>query len=499
MILPHKALHSASAAGSRKPNILFIHTDSWDGRALGCMGHPAMSGATPNLDALARRGTLFRSAYCNNPICCPSRSSMWSGQFTHHCEGWNNYKGLSENDPTFRTRLDAAGYLTQTYGKEDYLSGSHTIRARVSAWTRSADIFRPQYRMRGPEIYHNQEPRIQSRDWEDVDRCIQWLHNHSSERTPFLLYLGIRAPHPAFETSERYLSRIESDGVTIPPADKEDHPVMRYQRIVKNWMHGFDDDTVREVRRIYYAMCAEVDTMVGAVLSALDREGLSDSTYVIFSSDHGENAMEHRQFYKMNLYESSARIPLIIAGPSVTAGEEVENPVSLVDIYPTLMDMAGIESPEGLDGHSLIPELTGSKSDRPEWALSEYHDTSCNTGAFMLRRGDWKYIAYAGYDPQLLNLKEDSDEIANLAEVKPDKVQEMDALLRSIVDYEAVDAKVKDYDRTSFAKWRRKMKETGKYSETMARIFSGFDNLQPSDIQPWTDEEEERLVHWMEG
>ena len=483
---------------SRRPNILFIQTDSWDGRVLGCMGHPAMGRATPNLDALAKRAVVFENAYTNNPVCCPSRASMWSGRYTHHCEGWNNYKGLSPSDATFRTQLDAAGYRTQTFGKEDYLSGSHTIRARVSAWTRSANITRPQYRMGGPELIAGDEARVHDKDWERVDQTIAWLEDAAkSPDTPFMLYVGISAPHPEFRASEKYVAMIDESGVTIPPADMDDHPVMAYQRAVKNWMHGFSEDMVRQVRRIYYAMCAETDAMVGDILAALDRNGLADNTYVILTSDHGENAMEHRQFYKSNFYESSARIPLIIAGPDLRHGEAVPAPVSLIDMYPTLMDMAGIAKREELDGHSLMSELAGDISDRPDWALSEYHDTSCNTGAFMLRRGEWKYIAYVGQPPQLFNLKDDPEEVSNRAGTESAVVAEMDALLRRIVDYEAVDAKVKVYDRDAFAQWRDEEREAGTYRETMARVFSGWDNLKPEDIVPWTDEDEARITSWL--
>lgn len=494
------AARAVGQGASRRPNILFIQTDSWDGRALGCMGHPAMAGATPNLDALAARGVLFRNAYSNNPICCPSRASMWSGTYTHHCEGWNNHKGLSEDAPTFRTRLDAAGYRMQTYGKEDYRSGGHSIRARVSAWTRSANLARPQYRMPGPSLIPSSEPRIHTRDWEDVDRAVAWLEDASgSLETPFMLYLGIRAPHPKFLTSEKYYSVVNGDAVTIPPADKLDHPVMEYQRAVKNWMHGFSDDMVRRVRHIYCAMCAEVDAMVGEVLAALDRTRAADRTYVIFTSDHGENALEHRQFYKMNFYESSARVPLIVAGPDVRQGAETTAPVSLVDVYPTLMDMAGIALPEGLDGHSWMPALTGASGSRPDWVLSEYHDTTINTGAFMVRQGDWKYIAYAGQPPQLFHLKNDPEEISDCAKTAPEVVADMDALLRRIVDYEAVDAKVKAYDRDAFRRWREEEQKAGTYMENMARVFSGWDDLRPEDVTPWTEEDEARIIEWLEA
>jgi arylsulfatase K len=139
-------------ATSRRPNILFIHVDSMDGDAMGCMGHPAMSCATPNLDRLAGQGVLFSNAYCNSPMCCPSRASMLSGLYTHHCEAWNNYKGLAESAPTLFDRLAAGGYRSKILGKTDYLSGQHTIRARVSPWTRSANIHRPNYRMGPPRV-----------------------------------------------------------------------------------------------------------------------------------------------------------------------------------------------------------------------------------------------------------------------------------------------------------------------------------------------------------
>jgi arylsulfatase K len=488
--------------GGRRPNVLFIHTDSWDGRVLGPMGHPAMGRATPNLDALAAHGTLFENAYCNSPICCPSRSSMFSGLFTHRCEGWNNYKGLEPDAPTFLTRLDEGGYRTQCFGKQDFLSGQHSIRARVSAWTRSANIARPQYRMPGPKVVAGDGPRLQKNDWEDVDRAVKWLDEASADASrPLMLYVGIRAPHPPFASSARYLAMIDESGVTVPPLDQDDHPVMEYQRAVKNWMHGFEPETVRQVRRIYFAMCAEVDAMVGRLLGALDRLGLRDSTFVIFSSDHGENAMEHRQFYKMNLYESSARVPLVVAGPDVAKGARAAAPVSLVDVYPTLMDVAGLAAGESgrLDGHSLMPELAGRAggSARPDWALSEYHDTSCNTGSFMLRRGDWKYIHYVGYGSQLFNLADDPDEVCNLSGERPAAAGEMDELLHRIVDCEAVDAKVKAYDRASFAEWRDQMKAKGTYEKTMARIFAGWDDLAESLIAPWTAEDESLIDDWL--
>jgi len=488
---------SAAQAGQPAQNILLIECDSLDGRVLGCMGHPAMQRATPHLDALAARGVLFRNAYTNNPICCPSRASMFSGTHTHHCEGWNNYKGLEPGTPTFLDRLAGAGYRTQTFGKTDYLSGHHSLRARVSAWTRSADIQRPQYREPAPKIVDRDEPQLHNRDWKNAQQAVAWLQEHRQSDRPLCLYLGLNLPHPAFVASQTYTRLIDAAGIRIPPADQYDHPVMRYQRIVKNWEHGFSTEMVQKTRLAYFAMIAETDAIVGHVLAGLAAAGLHDSTYVIFISDHGENAMEHRQFYKMNLYESSARVPLIVAGPGVQPGRQITAPASLVDIYPTLLDMAGSPAPAGLDGQSLMPELRGQPSQRRDWVLSQYHDTTCNTGSFMLRRGDWKYIAYPGYEPMLFDLGADPDEIRNRAADRPDMVRQMDALLRSIVDYEAVDARVKAYDRTSFAAWRTAAKAQGNYDALMAEIFSGGDKVGAAQLKPWTAQDEARVEQWL--
>jgi arylsulfatase K len=485
---------------SEKPNVVFIHCDSMDGRAMGCMGHPAMRRATPHLDALAQRGVLFRNTYSNNSICCPSRASMWSGQFTHHCEGWNNHKGLEAGTPTFRTRLEAGGYVTQTFGKEDYLSGQHTVRARVSPWTRSARIMRPAYRHAYPEVIEEPQTRVHEKDWNDVDRAVAWLEAaRAGGQRPFWLYLGIRQPHPPFKISRHYLDLIDDDKVGFPRADEYTHPVLEYQRVHNNWRHGFSEETVHLTRRVYFAMIAEVDAMVGRLLAGFDALGLGENTYVIFSSDHGELGGEHRQFYKMSPYEPAVRVPLILSGPGIRRGGEVEALTSLVDLYPTLMDMAGLEAPAGLDGHSLLPEAMGRPGTRPEWVLSEFHDTSLNTGCFMLRRGDWKYIDYVGHEPHLFNLNEDPDEVRNLAPVRPDVVADMNGLLHRIVDVEGVDAKVKAYDRRCFARWREEQKAAGTYEQTMARIYSGSDGVPDNEIVPWTRADEARIEAWLAG
>jgi arylsulfatase K len=503
------------------PNILLIETDSQDGRILGCMDHPAIVNSslpsfTPHTDALAARGTNFRNMYTNNPICCPSRASMLTGTFTFRCEGWNNYKGLEPGDDTLFDRLEACGYDIGHFGKMDHLSGGHTHRARVSPWTSSALIMKPNYNMAAPKVLESQLERVHDRDWADVDKACDYIQNAAGSGTagtnavprggavrPFLCSVGIRQPHPEFNTSRYWLDKVDEDAVDIPQMGSVDeHPVLVYQRVNKAWKHGTVDATVRLARRIYFAQIAEVDAMVGALISALEESGQADNTLVIFLSDHGELAFEHGQFYKMSHFEASARVPLIVAGPGVQADVSLDAPTSLVDLYPTIADVVGFEAPHRLDGNSLVPELHGEASSRPPWVLSEHYDSSLPTGSYMYRtvRSDgtnWKLIALPGYKPMLFDLDNDPDELTNLAPSRSDVLSELDAGLRAVVDYEAVDAKVKRYDRHAFTEWRTERIEAGDYREQMSLIFSGYDDIDEADIKPWTDEDESAIDKWL--
>jgi arylsulfatase K len=209
--------------------------------------------------------------------------------------------------------------------------------------------------------------------------------------------------------------------------------------------------------------------------------------------------MEHRQYYKMNMYESSARVPLVIAGPGVRKGAVVDSIVSLIDIFPTLMDMGGIPQPPGLDGESLMPLLTGGKARSRNWAHAMYTGFSCNTTMYMLRQGEWKYVAYPGYGPQLFNVRGDPDEVKNLARTRTDVVKRMDVQLMKILDYHEVHRRVIAYDKTSFRAWREGVKQkpiplreygakkdAATYEEVMANCYLG-----------WSDEHERQLERWL--
>ncbi|MFH1023262.1 MAG: sulfatase/phosphatase domain-containing protein, partial [Planctomycetota bacterium] len=215
----------------------------------------------------------------------------------------------------------------------------------------------------------------------------------------------------------------------------------------------------------------------------LEKTKAADSTCVIFISDHGEMAFEHGQHAKMTLYDPAVRVPMIVTGPNVRPGVR-DRLVSLVDIYPTLMDLAELPHPEGLDGRSLLPQISGEDVQTPNDVLCQYHGDSMNTGAFLLRRDDWKYIAYMGYPPQLFNLRDDPGELVDLAAIRPEIARAMDKRLREIVDCEAADARAKANDKTAFRAWRATQSDAD-YHKAMGGIYAGWDAEAARVIDQW--------------
>jgi arylsulfatase K len=471
-----------------KPNILVIHCDSMSGRAMGWVGHPAAH--TPNLDRLAGRGVGFANNYCNSPQCVPSRASLVSGRHTHSIAAWNNFKGLEPDDPTLFADAEKAGYRVRLIGRNDYRSGSHSLGARLLAWARSAGMDRPEKNRPKAVRRDDAGRRVREHDWEQVDAAGRFFQNTSRQEEPFFCWLGFCQPHPmgGYTSSPYYLDRIDAGEVSLPPHDPLQHPVCRHSSLAKHTFEPLPDGETLAVRRHYLAMVSEVDEMVGQVLEHLDEAGLSDSTVVVFFSDHGDMQLEHRQWLKNSFYEECARVPLIMAGPGICAAGDRDDLVSLIDLRPTMADLMGRPVPAGCDGRSLAPALGGGSLPAAP-VLTQYHSNMMCTGGFMVREGDWKYAAYAGYEPQLFNLAEDPDEMVNLAGTEPGKAAEMDRRLRQMVDYEQVDHLVKHEDRQCFRGWKKAVSEE-EYRESLAGLWRDFGEEQAARIELWLEEGE---------
>lgn len=468
-----------SAQIPSKPNIIFIHVDSMDGRT----ALPESPALTPNIDHLAKRGVRFDNTYCASPECVPSRAALWSGRRPDQTGAWSNGQGLTPDYPIIMKILEQNGYDTNFIGRHDYLSGTHTISAKLSSWTRAVPKFSiPSEERPYSKIIDSQETRVHTGDWGHSDECVKWLKdrlNTSSASTPFMLSCGFSCPHPSYVTSKYWYEKgVNHDAITMPVWAEEDkmHPVQQYETVTKNCSGNWSTDDVKAIRATYYAMVAEADAFVGQIFTYIENSSYVNNTVVVFWSDHGDMTMDHKQFYKETTLEGSGRVPLVIAGPPhmIKQDATVKRATSLIDLFPTVMDLTGTAHPQGLAGWSLsedlgLPqssELPSSETPHPDWALCQAHMDHSNTGQFMVRQGDWKYIYYAaGYSPELFNLAEDPGELKNLADSNADMVKQLHAILTSQLDPEEVDKAAKKYDKDSFVTWKNGLGD--KYSSTI--------------------------------
>ncbi|XP_072289736.1 arylsulfatase K isoform X2 [Eucyclogobius newberryi] len=472
---------------NNRPNIVMVMSDAFDGRLT--FNNQVVK--LPYIKYLKELGTTFLNAYTNSPICCPSRAAMWSGQFVHRTESWNNFKCLEANSTTWMDLLKDSGYTTKMIGKLDYTSGSHSVSNRVEAWTRDAKLLLSQEGRPVIDLVGNMSTvEIQKTDWQNTRAAKQWIIRNSSSNQPFALYLGLNLPHPykseslgptagasTFRTSPFWLSKVSSDLIAVPKwlSLSDMHPVDYYSTVTKNCSGVFTKEEIISIRAFYYAMCAETDDMLGEIIASLRETGVLNNTVLIFTADHGELAMEHRQFYKMSMFEGSVHIPLLFMGPGIKSGLLVEQHVSLVDLYPSVLNIADISVPANLSGYSLLPLMSKSKDllkhQHPHWIFSEYHGCNANASTYMLIIGHWKYITYSDgqqVPPQLFDLSQDPEELHNVILKFPDVRAQVDKVLCSIVSYPLVSARVHQYNKKAFTSWRNSL--GGNYSQVIANL-----------------------------
>ncbi|XP_028313652.1 arylsulfatase K [Gouania willdenowi] len=505
--------HRSYCQNASRVNIVLVMTDALDGRLTFEPGSRVVH--LPYVDYMRQLGTTFLNAYTNSPICCPSRAAMWSGQFVHLTQSWNNYKCLEANATTWMDLLEKNGYLTKRMGKLDYTSGGHSVSNRVEAWTRDVHFLLRQEGRPVAELVGNMSTvRIMEEDWTTVDDAVKWIQQTAaSSPQPFAFYLGLNLPHPykteslgstaggsTFRTSPYWLTKVASDLISIPKwlPMAAMHPVDYYSTFTKNCSGAFTVDEIKNIRAFYYAMCAEADAMLGQVISALRDADLLKNTVVIFTADHGELAMEHRQFYKMSMFEGSSHVPLLITGPGLKSGLQLNQLVSLVDIYPTVLDIARIPAVSYVSGQSLLPLISASnnstKKEHRDWVLSEYHGCNANSSTYMLRSGQWKYITYGNglsVSPQLFDLRHDQDELHNVVHRFPDVQTHLEKLLQSIIDYPKVSADVHLYNRKAFSAWHQSLGSN--YSQVIANLRWHVD---------WQKDvlfNERAIDHWLYG
>jgi len=424
---------------SSRPNILFIMADQLAAPALPCYGNTVAK--TPHLNALAARGTVFESAYCNFPICAPSRASMMTGRLPHAIEAWDNAAEFPASLPTMAHYLRDAGYRTILSGKMHFIGPDqlHGFDERLTtdiypsdfAWTPDW-LQGPEYRPTGvsmrPVVESGSCVRSLQIDYDDEVEyhSIQRLYDlaRAPEHQPFFLTASFTHPHPPFVASQEHWDRYSPDEIDaprvapIPLEALDEHSRWLYYAHGQN-LHTVTDEHVRRARHAYYAMTSYMDDKVGRLLQVLDETGLAKNTLVVFGVDHGEMLGERGMWYKQTFFEWSSRVPLIIAQPNQQHSQRVTSHVSLVDLLPTFMHVAMAGAPftpiDPIDGKNLWPLIDGTEQPNQRTVIAEYSSEGVCAASRMVREGDWKYMYTRGLPPMLFHLANDPDELHDLA------------------------------------------------------------------------------------
>lgn len=452
---------------TRPANLIVFQSDNHARRMLGCDGHPLVR--TPVLDRLAARGVRFTSACSASPLCCPARASLATGRFPHQTGYWDNVFAYDGRLPSWMRRLREGGQTVTSIGKLHYRSAAddngfseeiipmHIVggRGQVSALLRWCGDEPPMLAQR--EVYLR-ETGVGTSEYQDYDlevtrRAIDWLRANVRQQRPWTLVVSYTAPHPPFRAPKRLMDLYPVERMPLPlqfhDAERPRHPVLETLRASKNYVDMWDEHDLRRIAAGYCALITFLDEQIGQVLAATEKFGLLDNTRILYTSDHGEMAGAHGLFGKSCLYEDSVSAPLILAGPGIPSGKTVGELVSHVDLFPTILEGAGIacaDADRDLPGVSLWPAIGGR--DRTRHVFAEYHATGSRAGSFMLRAGDWKLLYHVGAPPQLFNLAADPGELHDLADpAHAGEVARMECLLRAVCDPEAVDRRARDDQR----------------------------------------------------
>ena len=414
-------------------NLLILLSDEHNKRMLGVSGHSHVK--TPNLDKLANEGTLFSNAYCNSPICVPSRAILATGRYNAEIGYWDNADPYDGNIPSWGHRAVQGNCDAVSIGKLHFLDDQaptgfseqinplnvvggvgdllglirQELPVRKGAANMAKDVGS------GETTYSNYDKQI-------AEDAKNWISNRKKSDKPWVLFVSFVCPHFPLIAPEEFYNMYPESEVPWPllyeESQRSNHPYYEAMRKCMNYDDYFDEEKVRKATSAYFGLCSFLDYNIGTVLSALDNSDFADNTNIIYTSDHGDALGMRGMWGKSTMFEESAGVPMIIKGPNLPVSKKVKTPVSLVDIFPTVIDSLELDKnikDDNLPGKSLLT-IANEDDDYQRVVLSEYHAAASPVGAFMLRKGKYKYVYFAeGYKPQLFNLEEDQFEENDLA------------------------------------------------------------------------------------
>lgn len=446
----------------KKPNILWICTDQQRSDTIGALGNEAIH--TPNLDRLVGEGVAFTNNYCQSPICTPSRASFMTGLYPSAVKcSRNGNDHWAEAAPVVTKLLKDAGYFCGLAGKLHLAGAAGRVEPRprddgfqVFHWSHSArDVWKEGHdyaewvKSQGENLGELRErlgyipAELHQTKW-CADRSIDFIKENRPE--PWLFAVNIFDPHKPFDPPPEYLERYQGRDLPGPHFRKSDLEAQARLAGVDFQTACQDPESfgIRDIIARYYAMVELVDEHVGRMLQALEDAGQRENTLVIFTSDHGEMLGDHGLLKKgCRFYEGLAKVPLILSWPGVIpGGRNVDSLVELRDLAPTLLELAGVEQPENMTGHSLWPCLHRREPHPRTYARCEYYralnanvdewDHLPGSYGTMYRRGQYKLVVYHGYPMgELFDLEKDPHEYQNLWDVPEHQQLKLELILES--------------------------------------------------------------------
>jgi choline-sulfatase len=440
------------------PNILFIMDDQHRFDYLGCAGGTFVQ--TPNLDRLAKRSLQFTQCTTNCPVCAPSRIALATGLQPSRLGCVDNSGFLPHSRRTYYQQLRDHGYRVGCVGKldlakPDHYNGRYGDRPCVYQWgfTHPVECEGKMHAASSPtpigpythdlakrgllQAFHEDYQRrktegfsiacwdsvLPTEAFEDVyigRRSAEWIENIADDY-PWHLFVSFVGPHDPYDPPAEYGERYRH--ATMPAAITDD--LTGKPQYVKNRVWDLAPEKIAETRRQYCAAIAVVDDQVGEILAALDRRGLTDNTIVIFASDHGEMLGDHGLYTKSLPYEASLRVPLMVSGPGIQGGRVSDALVELIDVNPTICDLAGIPVLPEIDARSLKPVLCGETLSHRSDTVSAIRNFRC------IRTRRHKLVENYNDVTELYDLSADPDELHNIADQERGLVRELSQRLRN--------------------------------------------------------------------
>lgn len=420
-----------------RPDILLIQADQLSASALPAYGNRVVD--APHLEALGEEAVVFDRAYCNSPLCAPSRASMLAGELPSTIGTYDNAAEFPAAVPTFAHHLRTAGYRTTLVGKMHFVGPDqlHGFEERLTTDVYPADLeMVPDWRLADDERlawYHDTRSiggaapsaATLQRDYDDevafqARRALTDIARARAahDERPFLLVTSFIAPHDPYEPPQEHWDRYDGVEIDLPATHAAPRPADAHSGRLRA-MCELDalppsDEEVLRARRGYYGCVSYLDDQIGAVLRRLEELGLAESTVVVVTSDHGDMLGEHGLWYKMAPFEDSVRVPLLVRAPGRFAPSRVGRTVSLIDLLPTFAELAGADVPPGA-GSSLVGLLSGDGDGWPDQAVIEYLAEGVRAPQLTLVRGRWKLVHCPGDADLLFDLDADPHELDDRA------------------------------------------------------------------------------------